>query len=550
VRRLSLFALPALLVAVALVLVSSGLAGTSSSRSAARTVSYRGVGGTAKALASSVPTGVSRSAGQQDRVIRFRSPGGSYPAHRATGVGAPSIAGTSLTSSGLGQSFNGLSDKSQAVVAGFHDTPPDQGLCVGYDPSLTGDPKVVFELVNSAVRETNPSGTLVKPDKSLSTFFADPNNLGDVRCFWDPASKSFYFTEISSASGGASFDTFNDVTVLNSIGVKHYQFDSSQGGTEFGDQPHVGYDQNALYISTDEFGATSYDGALLQVISKSQLVAEAATVNFTSFFPLSLGSVPILTLEPAVGGAQTTEYLLNSFPYDQFGNNNSVSTSLGLWKVTNDWAVTNGDYGDVTLTGTIIDSETYAFPVPAASTGTGVVSGIITSEMFLNPDDSRMLQVEALGSGEHVQLWASLSTGLAIKGDPSTRDGVAWFQVDPNRGKVAHQGYIGVAGSYLLYPAIWGIRSDNGTVVFTITSPTLNPSAAYSGLSGPAQIVATGTSPHTSFADVLAGRARWGDYSAATLDPNGHNLWMATEYIPPLSDQVAIDNWGTYIFEK
>jgi hypothetical protein len=86
--------------------------------------------------------------------------------------------------------------------------------------------------------------------------------------------------------------------------------------------------------------------------------------------------------------------------------------------------------------------------------------------------------------------------------------------------------------------------------VFTITSKTINPSAAYS-LLGSHRIytVATGAGAHVSFSDVLFDQARWGDYSFAQVDPSGIGIWLATEYIPPVADQDPIDNWGTYVFE-
>ena len=44
---------------------------------------------------------------------------------------------------------------------------------------------------------------------------------------------------------------------------------------------------------------------------------------------------------------------------------------------------------------------------------------------------------------------------------------------------------------------------------------------------------------------------RWGDYSAAILDPAAGAVWMATEYIPPLASQTPDRrrNWGTRVFE-
>jgi hypothetical protein len=38
-------------------------------------------------------------------------------------------------------------------------------------------------------------------------------------------------------------------------------------------------------------------------------------------------------------------------------------------------------------------------------------------------------------------------------------DGAAWFEIDPVGQQVTHQGYIGVAGTNLLYPSL--MRANN-----------------------------------------------------------------------------------------
>ena len=178
-----------------------------------------------------------------------------------------------------------------------------------------------------------------------------------------------------------------------------------------------------------------------------------------------------------------------------------------------------------------------------------------SSEPFLNPDDSRMLQVQLANTPQGLRLYASLSTALTIGGDPSARDGAAWFVIDPKTHTETSQGYVAVAGAYLLYPAILHSNTNTTAMAFTITSTSLNPSTAYvfeketSHSFGSVLITAAGTSAHVSFSDFFFGQARWGDYSAEALDPNGRDIWSASEYIPPLADQDPFDNWGTQVWD-
>jgi hypothetical protein len=109
----------------------------------------------------------------------------------------------------------------------------------------------------------------------------------------------------------------------------------------------------------------------------------------------------------------------------------------------------------------------------------------------------------------------------------------------------------------VLYPAIEHSPEGTTMMTFTITSPTLNPSAAYtvwkstgSGF-GAIHIAALGSNGYIQKG--FGPQLRWGDYSAAALDPNGEDIWMATEYIPPpnrqLNTPTVAANWGIRIFE-
>lgn len=472
--------------------------------------------------------------------------------------------------------FNSISNLDQAAANGDAQldavTPPDQGLCVGTDPGSPGQ-TAVFATVNSAIRETSTTGgplpghpLLGNLDFSFPQFW-EPNAFSDPRCFYDASTKTFFFTVIGfMLNGPDKGQTSIDVAVYNAHGFALYQVDSSNGGKFFGDQPHVGYDNNNLYLATDSFSATSNDyfGATLFLLSKSQLVALATSVAEDIFgepTPLSLGGIPILTLEPAISTSSTdTEFLLNSFPFlDADITPNPISRQLGFWEVNHGADLSKGHPETVSLEGKIIQSETYSFPVPATSTGNGNVTTVtvegnqipVQSETAINPDDDRMLQVQFING----RLWAALTTAVSIGNDPVARDGVAWFEVNTDKEQVVHQGYIASKGNYLIYPAILHSAEGTTAITFTATSATLNPSAAYvvrkadSSQFGSIQVAAAGAGPHLSFAGPLFASPRWGDYSAATFAPNGKNIWLATEYIPPAADQNSLDNWGTRVLE-
>ncbi|MGH2509259.1 MAG: hypothetical protein ACRDHZ_17905 [Ktedonobacteraceae bacterium] len=475
---------------------------------------------------------------------------------------------------GVQHNFLGLTDPNQAAANGgvgqAEVTPPDQGLCTGFDPGVRGQ-AVVFETINSALREMSVNGQalsghplLGNQDVGFSKFW-EPNAFSDPRCFFLPDSQTFIFTVIGIVqSGPDQGQTDTDVAVFNRRGFAVYQIDSSFGGKFFGDQPHVGYDSNNLYITTDAFAAVGpgFFGADLFAVPLRQLETEITTLNEVFFPPVTLAGIPIRTLEPAISTTPTqTEFLMNSFPFTATARILSTN-QLGFWTVQHGEDLIEGRAQNITLSGRVIQSETYGFPVGAVSTGTGAVTNGITSEAILNSGDSRLLQVQFIDG----HLWSALGTSLTVGTDPVVRDGVAWFDVDAREGAMANQGYIASAGDYLMYPAILHNQAGNTVITFSMTSATLNPSAAFvvangdrdndvnsrdheSGTHfGNIQIVAQGAGPHLSFSDALAvgGRARWGDYSAAAFAPNGEDFWLATEDITPgVTD--PFDNWATQV---
>ena len=489
-------------------------------------------------------------------------------AAKATAAGHPSANPAAVSggaSGGVVHAFNGVSDSDSQALIDSPITPPDQGLCVGNDTTLKGSPDAVWEPVNEAAQETTKVGAKLRPDVNLGTIFQDPYFIGDVRCLYDPSSQTFYFTEIGyPVASGPIADGNNttvDVAVVNANGAAEYQFDTSLNDKCFGDQPKTGFDNDALVVSTDEYCGpkeTKYEGAAIVVISKSQLAAEAATVNDAVLGPVSIAGNPITGLDPAINTGGGTEYFVDSTSF--LGAKDVPAPSadtLDLSTLTGTASVTTGN-GTPRLASTTMPSEEYVYPVPATSTGDGSTTTlsdgtVVTSESAIQADDDRTsgpVNVTRDRSGG-VDLWTDVDTALTPQGDTATRDGSAWFEISTAKQKVVSQGYTAVKGANLVYPAIEALPNGPVAQVFTITSSTINPSIAYNELGSPGvTTLASGAGPHVSFSDAPPySESRWGDYSFAVPDPDGSGIWFATEYIPPAADQDPYDNWGTYVFE-
>jgi hypothetical protein len=443
--------------------------------------------------------------------------------------------------------FNGVSSRDSAVTNfGSEFEPPDQGLCVGNG--------FVVEMVNSAYTVYDTAGKpLAGPfnvngpfEEGLTEFTSDP------RCQYDAATNTWFaiILSINKEENGSLLD----IAVNNSGDPRTpwttYKVNTTGrgpgGGPKhpgcpcFGDQPKLGIDGQNLYVTTDEFSilGPQYNGDQVYAFAKKDLVA-LAPVHFVHFDKLNIGGAPSVSVQPAItSGNPAAEYFLSSIdPSETF------DSRIGVWALTNKGAVAKGEAP--TLSSIVVGSE--GFGVPPAGVQRGGASLIETG-------DDRMQQTQFAGG----EIWGELDTAANVEGDPESRAAGAWFQVRASlsggvisSAHIDRQGYVGVPGNYLMYPALQVTPGGSAVMGLSITGSNRFPSAGYAVLAphgtafGPVAIAGRGTGPYAPEAE------RWGDYGWATLDPAGTSVWAAGEYIPPKGSQTPDGrrNWGTRVFQ-
>jgi len=198
-------------------------------------------------------------------------------------------------------------------------------------------------------------------------------------------------------------------------------------------------------------------------------------------------------------------------------------------------------------------------------------------EEYLNANDDRMSWVTLSGGS----LWTAINTLLPASHPGASghagenRVGIMYFKVTPSlsHGKLsartARDGYVEVPDANVLFGSI-GPRADGATVMtFTLSGIKYFPSLAWTRLDGlkagaaPAVHVALlGKAPEDGFSglgnlgqlglpDVPPCNpcvARWGDYSATEVVPNGCVVGAA-EYIPTgKHDSLNSTDWGTGVY--
>jgi hypothetical protein len=510
----------------------------------------------------SLSTNVSASSagvrGTQDRGVR-QLPRGSRAAGaglaQAPTVGSAGAASAQSSGNGLGQllaNFNGVSSlDSEVTNFGAKFEPPDQGLCEGNG--------FVLEPVNSAYTIYHTNGTPIAGPFNVNDLFhrGGLDFTSDPRCFYDTTTNTWFAIILFIATnpdGSVGNSSALDISVNASgdptTAWTTYHIDTTDASAPasfgcpcFGDQPRLGIDAFNIYVSTDEFSINGpqFNGAQLYAFAKQDLVRLKNHIHFVHFANPTFDGNPLFAIEPAITtGPAAAEYFLNALDLNLDGR---TVNRIGVWAMTNQANVAQGRAP--TLSSTIIGSEGYSVPPNAIQKG---------SNSLLVTDDDRMQQVQFING----TIWGELDTALSLPHDPTLRTAAAWFKVSPSlaggtlaSATMTAQGYLAVSDNFVLYPALQADAAGNAAMVFTLSGRDLFPSAAFATMGGGQSafsgvtVAAAGTGPY----DRKAGR--WGDYSWAQLDPANDSVWLATEYIPPVSSQTTTGqrNWGTEVLQ-
>jgi hypothetical protein len=535
-------------VSLGLVLAPGALGQVVASHASAVAGTISPVGTTA---APSAPPTASAPVAAPTRGVRRIPHGSSTAAPLVTA--SPRANGSALAAAppSLLANFNGVSSRDSAVTNfGQEFEPPDQGLCVGNG--------FVVEMVNSAYTVYRPDGSVVTGpfnvngpfDEGLTEFTSDP------RCQYDAATHTWFavILFINTASTQSRIDLAVNTSGDPTTPWTDYQIDTTDIGGKtgpkhpgcpcLGDQPTLGIDPLNVYITTNEFSllGPQFNGAQIYAVAKSELVPAGPTAtpaHFVHFDKLSIGGAVAASIQPALtSGNPAAEYFLNSLD-----PNGTFDQRIGVWAMTNRGVVATG--GTPTLSSLVLGSEAYGIPPGAQQKG---------ASSLIDAGDDRMQQTQFING----DVWGELGTSVTIPNDPAARAGAAWFDVHPalsggvlSAATMRRQGYVALAGNYLLYPALQATAAGNVAMVMTLSGASHFPSAAYAVLPtggtsfGPVTVAAAGKNNYDPAA------TRWGDYSWAVLDPSGNSVWMATEYIPPKASQTldGLRNWGTRVLD-
>ncbi len=537
-------------------------------------------------------------------------------------ISFPTASSLPITTHFKGTAVPGLNALDQASVGGYELTPPDDALCEGNG--------YVLQAVNNVLQVRSSSDLhVVLGAEAMESFFSPAltttgfDFLSDPACYFDPDTQHWFVTELAldsvNLSGSAVFIATSVTT--SPVGPWNiYVLDTTFDGVVctaainqpscLGDQPKIGANKNAFFISTNSFdnGTGVFNGAQLYVLDKSGLALGLSSVNTAYFdigqffdtpegfddcgggvlpdasgfagFPFCWYSVVPATTPNAMyttarGG---TEFLLSALDWFL-----SIDNRIALWAVTGTSTI-NQVFPSLTLQYAVVTTESYGFPPNAVQKAGPIPFG----DTLLGPpspgvgpiatNDDRMADVKFTKTKTDSSVWGALNTIVQVPGCCNvlnTHAGIAYFDFRPIwigpflvGATVVNQGYIANAFEDVAFPGLaLGAQNLGTSITYTLTGNEYFPTAAVSKATPTAkaaniQIALLGQSPNDDFCEYgLCPGPRWGDYSAGVAD--GSLRYLSTLYIqaPNCSDvEYVFDptcggvrapdtNWGTAIMK-
>lgn len=419
--------------------------------------------------------------------------------------------------------------------------PPDPGLAVG--------PSAIFVTTNQFVELYDKAGRRFA-QSHIWDFFGPvkpvPDEFAvDPRVVFDPGSGRFFLV----AKGGK----FNDACVPGAC-IFHFLFAVSKSSTPQSlsqNDWHLYALDSTLNITPDGTTQTTfapdftsmavnqevvvmtahmtqgsqeiYQYEKVRVLDKSRVIQGQSAV-WTDFVDPRVGGTKIYGLQPAIhpDGSPGAFYLFTPF--------GGAPCTVVVWRITQPLTATTLSYQQVA------DPDPCEGPPPGGAPQPGGPN--------LDVDQFAIRERPVYRNGS---LWVPLQISRNFGNGPVSA--IRLLQIDVSNWpalSIVQDATLGQDGAWYFFPALTVSQNNDVALVFACSGAGLYPSICYSGrLSSdppdtlrPVKTLGAGT---VSQAWVNgAGRARYGDYFGAALDPGDGSAWIVGEY--PLTPQL----WGTW----
>jgi hypothetical protein len=477
----------------------------------------------------------------RDKVHEHEDPAGEIQgattfAEIGSGVGGPDVPAPPTDVSFDGLAFNSTCGASQCGN--------------GHPPDTNGDvgPTYYIETINMAIGIFDKSTGSRVAAFTLDAFMSqgsfgnlcDTDNFGDPVVLYDTFMDRWIITDFafqidSSGNVVSPPGSFQCIAVSKTGdpvagGWNFYSINITDG---LQDYPKLGIWPDGIYMSANvfDFSATgSFQNVRVWAFNKDRMYAgqSAQVVSFDA--PATSGGCTVFTLLPSNARAQTGTPPAGT--PNLFSSTGCFTNRVRVWKFHVDWTT------------------------PANSSFTGPTNSTTATSWSPGPDlvpakngnDIDTLSYRYMVQNQYSNLGGveSLWVSHTVAGSSASQSAVRWYQVPVTGGTIGNalqaSTYNPDADNRFM-PSVAVDHLGDMAIGYSVSSATLFPSIRYAGrLAGDAANTITQTET-----TLIAGTgaqtgncggspcARWGDYSAMTLDPNGCTFWYTNEYYVDLS---------------
>ncbi len=399
----------------------------------------------------------------------------------------------------------------------------------GWPPDTNGDvgPNHYIQTVNTSVGIYNKTTGAAISAVTFNTFFTGPagtpcdtSNDGDPVVLYDAAVDRWIVTNFA-------WFNFNTGPYYECIAVSQtgdpvaggwyfYALQANTGtfaGNYFNDYPKLGVWPDGYYMSANMFQAVGDGfGVRLWGINKTPLLTGGALQEV--HFDLCLDGACGSFLPSNLRGTAPPAGAPNNFAQI------AAPDSLDLYEFDADFVTP----GNSTLTGPV------SVPIAPFNLYNGAIAQPGTAQGLDSLSFRLMMQLQYRNMGTHQSLWATHTVdegGLAV---------ARWYEVRDPAGTptLFQQGSLNPGDGINRWMAsIAADRDGNAAIGYSVSNSSVYPGIRYAGrLNGEIpgqmpqteQVLVNGTGSQTSI-------ARWGDYSAMSVDPNDDcTFWYTQEY--------------------
>ncbi|MFH0733734.1 MAG: T9SS type A sorting domain-containing protein [bacterium] len=428
----------------------------------------------------------------------------------------PNFKETSLTEDNmiLFSSFNGIEETNSI--------PPDPYLAIG--------PNHIIQTVNIDFRITDKNGNNAQTINGNTWFKSvyTQANVFDPKVCYDHFSNRWimvWLHQDDNALEGVYLLSVSDDEDPNGVWFNWVLPSNMNGNTpsnSWGDYQGVGFDDKAIYFTSNQFSFTSsYQGSKVRIIPKSQVYVSSnpGIITYTDLYNITypVGGANAFGIRPVrMQTASDVYYLAVHSPYTSKSN-------FGFYKLANPLSTTPS------LTGVSVPVTAYSTPPDPNQLGGGSP---------LLDGGGANLRNEPVFKDGFIHLTHAAKVG--------NYSGVRYLAVNMTTNSAVVDMVVGDNNYFHTYPAIAVSGDDDVMLTYSKVSADSYIGAYYtiipSSTGVPSQSIELQAGKGNYVKTYSGTRNRWGDYNGAWTDPSdSDNFFIFTEYA------ASTNTWGCWL---